>query len=159
MVKLTNLDGKWSEPIGRLMISFAHIEREIVDGLITVAKDPITNHTSKLGFKQRLDLLLDLLNSHSKDNKVIEDLITDLKKIEEISKIRNMVAHNPLVLEVSQAQDEPPIKEYIGHILKNHKRVTFEQLMSAVIQLEELENKVLQGLLSIKTNPAVFFLR
>lgn len=142
-----------------MMISFAHIERNVVDGLITIIKDPMMKHISKLHFKQRLDLFTELLETRAKENEVDLDLIKKLKRIDQLTQTRNMVAHNPLVLEVSQAQDEPPLKEYIGHILKDQKRVTFEQLVETVAELEELESSVYKSLLSIKTNPKVFFLK
>lgn len=146
MAKIVDLDDKWAIHIGRLFIAFGAIERTTHNCLIDWLKDPTYTHISKMRFSQRVDVIIDLLQELQfvEQNKV--DLTVGLNKARKLAEKRNIVAHNPLMLDLFDGE----FKEVIISNTKVGVTITFEELEQLTKDAESLSTKLINICTKIK---------
>lgn len=98
MANLVDLDGEWAAAIGRAFIAFGSIEQVTVNCVREIPRDRIQRSTSKLNLIPRIDLILELLEAY--DGEPFSLLAAKLSLAKQMVKTRNLIAHNPLVLDV-----------------------------------------------------------
>ena len=99
MVSLVDKNKEWAMAIGRAFVAFGGIEHATVECLRTIPRDRIQKSTQMFRLAQRVDLLLEILESREGDEFV--QLALCLRRVKELARMRNIVAHNPLVLDFS----------------------------------------------------------
>lgn len=141
MVKLVDFDHKWALLIGRLFIAFGSIERFTYDCLHDWLRDPIFDHIKHMPLGKRFEIILDLVNEQEFEKESLQlfsDLIIEAKAL---SKKRNIVAHNPLLLNVFETT--PHLKEFIQSNLKENANLSYDELKEISLRAEELSSKLI----------------
>lgn len=143
----------WCLAIGKFMLWFASIEESTFVLLKELPTENIFEATISLQFGQRVDLLLAVA---SDSNKVMPStknaLIEKLKLAKNISEKRNLVAHNPLSVDIykHKSEEEYKIVERIRSLKNQKKVIEIEELRELgvntkklALELNDLVNEVL----------------
>lgn len=111
--------------IGKTIIAFANIEYFTYVALEELPNDLIFKTACKMELCQRLDLLIEIV----KGRKVSEEatiFVISLNRCKKLAEKRNLIAHNPLIIETIGNKLTPRIK----HSLNKNKTITLEELRS-----------------------------
>jgi hypothetical protein len=143
VVKLVDLDHGWAHEIGRIFIAFGSIEYTVHTLLHDLPKDPIHKSTAGLPLGQKIELLVAILDSRAGAKEgAMSRLLT---KVKPLAEERNLIAHNPLALDVYMTSEgEPMLRETIRSLRKLHKHVSFDD----VAQLREASETLAYDLLN-----------
>lgn len=146
MAKIVDLNDKWAVLIGRLFIAFGAIERTTHNCLIDWLKDPTYTHISKMRFSRRVDVIIDLLEELDFLEKNKNNLILGLKKAKKLAEKRNIVAHNPLMLDLFDGD----FKEIIISNTKEGVTMNFQELKELTQTAESLSTELIHICTKIK---------
>ena len=136
MAKITDLKGEWASAIGKAFVAFGSIEHVTVVCLKELPKDRIQRTTKSFRLGQRIALLVELLEAH--DGALYRELSAKLKRAKELAETRNLIAHNPLVMDFFQRQDGSMFtREVIAH-LHQDKHITLNELEEFASESETL---------------------
>ena len=97
MARLVDRQGHWAAAIGKAFVAFGSIEHTTVVCLRQIPKDQIQRFAKSLKLAARIDLLLELLEPYSHPE--CAELSDKLRQVKTLAQTRNLIAHNPLVLE------------------------------------------------------------
>jgi len=137
LAKLVDSKGEWAAAIGRTFVAFGSIEHVTVVCLREIPKDSIQRSTSSFRLTSRIDLLLELLETHSGD--IFERLAEKLTLAKSMAGTRNLIAHNPLVLDFYEHADGSySHKESIVSLRKERHRITLPELQDFAARSEKL---------------------
>jgi hypothetical protein len=128
---------EWAGEIGRIVIAFGSIEHITMLCLKQLPNDPIYPATSHLNLVPRLELLAAVLRgSTDADAEKLRQLLTEAKALAED---RNLVVHNPLVLEVYEDRDGGYEFEHaIQSLRRAERRLALRDLVSIRERAERL---------------------
>lgn len=143
MAKIVDLDHRWATLIGRVFIAFGSIERQTHESLKKWLEEPVYPHVKHMKLSQRVDLLIDVVQQQSFDKDNIDSFIVDLKKAKNLTKTRNLIAHNPLMLCLFQEK-----KDFVEAIVSNVKddvTMEFLELEELAASSEELASNIIDG--------------
>ncbi len=120
MSDLDDPRGLWASAIGRAFVAFGSIEYITILCLQEIPKDRIKRSTSSFKLVQRIDLIQELLEAY--DGDIYQELSTNLGIAKGMAPTRNLIAHNPLFVDIYQKSDGSfhPVQSIIG--LKNSKQ-------------------------------------
>lgn len=137
MVKLVDPSHEWATEIGRIVIAFGSIEHVTMLCLQQIPRDPIYKATSEFNLAPRLKLLLAVLEGNpDPDAGLLAQLLGDAKKLAED---RNLIVHNPLMLDVYEDSDGGYQFRSAIHSLKNaEKHLTLADLVTVREKAERL---------------------
>lgn len=148
-MKLTNMSGMWSEPIGRAFLAFGSIEHAVLIGLREIPRDKLQRTVVRMPLASRIELLIEIIESRSETPYFV--FATALKKAKELAKIRNILAHNPLVLEVYETGDGNFLTTEVIAAMHNEKhRMSFTELSEFVREAEGLAEQLYECLARIR---------
>jgi hypothetical protein len=141
VAQLVDPKHEWAGEIGRLVISFGSIEHVTMVCLRQLPKDPIYAATSHLNLAPRLDLLLAVLaGSQDPDAPALKQLLSQARALAEE---RNLIVHNPLVLDVYEAENGGyDFQQSIQSIRRAEKRLSFEDLAKLREKAERLTTEL-----------------
>lgn len=91
---------EWRSAIGRAMISFGELELITYQCLVHLPKEKIEATASRQGFTFRVDLIVEMLGGWKSKSVQITTFIQLLKRAREFARMRNDIAHNPVMLNV-----------------------------------------------------------
>lgn len=97
---------KWERLVGKAILKFGDIELISIKCLALIPKDKLDDSASRLEFGRRAGQLLEILEGR---NSLCEHLITirdGLKKAKDLAKTRNLIAHNPVMLDIFVNEDD-----------------------------------------------------
>ena len=144
MVKLVDLSHQWAIEIGRVFIAFGSIEYITHQCLRNVPRDAIYEATKKMLLAPRIDLLVALLKPLPEGKAIRLALL--LRKAKELAEHRNLIAHNPLVLDLYASEEgETTIRESIRSLRNEDKVLTFAQLVELRAQCESLVTELYEA--------------
>jgi hypothetical protein len=148
VVRLVDRDHKWAHEIGRVFIAFGSVEYSVHSLLQTVPRDPIHATTATLRLSQKIDLLMEIMESRSEEH--YANAIDCLKAAKRLSEGRNLIAHNPLSLDLYlNDEGEHRLVETIRH-LRADKSLSFDD----VVELREESEKLASCLLGVQLHLA-----
>ena len=158
MSKLVDLSHKWAVEIGRIFIAFGSIESATHECLRRIPRDPIYSIAKRLTFAQRIDLLEVILNSMEESKAVRLSVL--LKQASRLAEQRNLIAHNPLSLDIYTSDvGEHSIRESIRSLRNSEKGISFEQLVeiryqteALVIEIYDSQSKLFEEISETKTS-------
>jgi hypothetical protein len=136
VASLVDLSGNWSRAIGKAFVAFGAIEHITVVCMRAIPKDPLQRSTRRFTLSQRIDLLLEILESHPGES--AEELAGHLSTARSLAETRNLIAHNPLVFDFYRHADGSlSSREVIAH-LHTERRLSLEQAQEFAQAAEEL---------------------
>lgn len=114
MVRLVERE-EWAVDVGRLLVAFGSIESTTRMCIRKLCTEVVAKHTVKMALGERLRFVSDLVGQHDGDKAAIGSFQAAVQDAQRLSKLRNLVAHNPLCLMVFQAEDgSPTMKQAIA---------------------------------------------
>ncbi|MFZ2168978.1 MAG: hypothetical protein WAW61_04995, partial [Methylococcaceae bacterium] len=117
--------------------AFGSIEHVTIECLRNIPRDRIQRSTQCFSLSQRIDLIVELLETESDTQ--FSNLSVLLLRAKELAKTRNLIAHNPLVLEVYEHTNGGfMFKETIASLLKKRQRISFHELETFANESERL---------------------
>ena len=136
MAKLVDLAGEWSAAIGKAFIAFGGIEHVTVACLRQLPRDRLQKSTRSYRLGQRIDLLLEILEAY--EAPPYKQLSASLGRAKELAETRNLIAHNPLVLEFYERPDGSYYHQQVIAAMHRDKKITLEQLQAFAEESEAL---------------------
>lgn len=136
MVKLVDLTGNWAAAIGQAFVAFGSIEHVTVVCLKQIPLDLIARSTAKPGLKHRIELITEILSGYQ--GEMFVDLAAKLKEAGSMAETRNLIAHNPLVLDFYQRADGAIFHREVIRALHKEKTITLEELQDFAQRAETL---------------------
>lgn len=148
-MKITNLTGKWSEPLGRAFLAFGSIEHAVLIALRDIPRENIQRAAAKMTLTNRIELLIEIIQSRPEAPYLV--FATALKKAASLARLRNILAHNPLVMEIYETSDGDFLtKEVIAAIHNEKHRMSFDDLNEFVREAEGLAEQLYECLARIR---------
>src|SRR5690606_30746822 len=92
--------GEWAAAIGAAFVAFGSIEHTTIVCLREIPRDSIWRSSKSLKLVPRVDLLLELLEPYQHQECLT--LADKLRQVKELARTRNLIAHNPLVLQIHE---------------------------------------------------------
>ena len=89
---------EWRSIIGHAIVGFGELELITYKCLVHIPSDKIFETTSRLGFSQRIDLILEILEARMPISGYVSQFIGKLKRAKVLASTRNHIAHNPVML-------------------------------------------------------------
>ncbi len=148
MEKLTDPNNEWAVAVGRSILAFGNIEHVTVACLRNIPRDKIQRSTERLTFAPRTELLIEILEGHSEEE--FSKLSQGLKRAKELAQTRNLIAHNPLVLEVFE--NDSGDFQFNSVIVAMHKEgvtISLVELLAFTEQVELLATELFKSSLSV----------
>ena len=91
---------EWEELIGKSIRQFAEIEYVSVKCLTLIPTDKISDTASNLRFSDRASILIEILESREDRDLHTASLLDGFKRAKALSTTRNLIAHNPMVMDI-----------------------------------------------------------
>lgn len=140
MARLTH-SGLWAEPVGKSILAFGGIEHVVVVALREIPTDRIQKSAIRMQLAAKVDLLLEILEGYAGAEYI--ELATALKDVKELAKTRNIIAHNPLVLEFYEIDEGNFLtNEVIAVIHKEGHKLSLTDLNDFVGKAEALLDRL-----------------
>lgn len=90
---------EWQRLVGTAVLGFGDIEYVALQMLAHIPRDKIVEASAKLTFSRRVDLLIEILSARG-NSAAGGEIIEKLKRAKALAEVRNIIAHNPLLLGV-----------------------------------------------------------
>lgn len=136
MAKLVDLTGKWAAAIGQAFVAFGSFEHVTVACLEQIPLDPIARSTAKLGLAHRIELIVEILSGH--EGEIFANLASKLEEARGMTPTRNLIAHNPLVMDFYQRADGTLFHREVITALHKERQINLEELQDFARQAEKL---------------------
>lgn len=133
--------------IGKAIIGFANIEYFTYTALEILPNESIFKTACNLELCQRLDLLIEIVKGRPVSEKA-NTFVTTLNRCRKLAEKRNLIAHNPLIIESFGNTLTPRIK----HCLKKNKSISLEELRLLCEEVDSLGSQLYGKLLSMFDN-------
>lgn len=141
---LAQEDEKWQAAVGKAIIRFGDIELISFKCLAHIPQDKIADSAASLDFSRRADLLIELLEARSSLSAPLKGLLEGFKLAKSLSKIRNLIAHNPVMLDifVKLGTDDVLTERTIRSARSRTQTLNFEQLTEFADTVENLSSEM-----------------
>jgi hypothetical protein len=91
---------EWRAVVGKVIVCFGELELITYKCLAHIPSDKIVKTTSRLSFAQRVDLITEILEGRNPVASQVSAFVEMLKKAKDLAKVRNDIAHNPVMLNI-----------------------------------------------------------
>jgi hypothetical protein len=143
LVKLVDLDHKWATAIGRMFVAFGSIESCTYECIDAFAEESIAKYLKGMPLAKRVEVLVDLVNSKELEHENKSDFLSNLEKIRKLLEKRNLIAHNPLVLQVyDEETSESVCRERIISVKKKNKHINYDEIIAIAEKSENLSSSI-----------------
>jgi hypothetical protein len=134
---------QWRTAIGRFILSFGSIEWFTYHMLSELPTERIFESVMFLGFKQRLNLVIQLVQEKNLDDEITSRVIDLLNEAKELADTRNLIAHNPLLLNLFDDRVGVDLQYQISKYGETEARLTLEKLEMQCRKVEMLDEQLL----------------
>lgn len=142
LARLVDLQGNWAFAIGNAFVAFGSIEHTVVICVRAIPRDKFQRFTNSLKLSQRVELLLDLLEGRSEPECI--ELSKMLEQVTVLAKTRNLIAHNPLVLQLyEEPNGEYRLTEAISAIHKPGHQISLAAVQAFAAESQELATQLI----------------
>ena len=131
---------EWEAHVGRVIVRFGEIEYITVKCLEVLPRDRIAASTARMPFAQRASLLLEILEGRGTSSEHIEGLQRALTQARQLAEKRNLIAHNPVMLEIYTNEDETQARTQfaIASARGGGKAITLDELKELSAEIDDL---------------------
>ena len=145
---------EWRILVGTTILSFGEIELITYKCLAHIPKDKIHKSLSSLPFTKRIDLIIEILESRKINDTEFNDFINNLKSARKLAKYRNLLAHNPLAVDVymDKVTGDIEVEQLISSIKNENKVISLGKLKEIALEAELLSSKLYQSLNRVLDN-------
>lgn len=131
---------EWELLVGRALLRFGDIEYVSVRCLDVIPDERIFESTSRLDFSRRVEILLEILSNRKELTPPLCKLMDGFKRAKELARTRNLVAHNPLMLNlyVNHETQESAATYRIDSNRSVKNSITLEELKEFSAEVDDL---------------------
>lgn len=135
--------GLWEALVGKAILRFGDIELVLLKCLDVIPADRIAESTARLGFAQRADLLIEILEARVDRTADLNQLLDCFKRAKPLVKQRNLIAHNPVMLDIFVTEDETQMlaEHSITHA-RSGQTMGLEDLKEFAAAVEDLSSEL-----------------
>lgn len=127
-MKLVDIE-KWAPHVGMFMLEFGAVESFTRSLLEEMTPSTIYKHIKELPLNKKINIIIDMLKFTEEPQDLQQELIQTYNHIEELTEIRNIIAHNTVKLvfwENIEPEDSPCDEALYSD--KNAKTITLEEI-------------------------------
>lgn len=137
-MKLLDIE-KWAPHVGMFMLEFGAVESFTRSLLEDLTPPAIYKHIKELGLGKKIKIITDILRCSEEHPDLQQELIQTYKHIDELTEIRNIIAHNTvkLVFWESQEPNGSPCDEAL-YSDKNSKTISLQEMQDHNANLSAL---------------------
>lgn len=128
--------------VGRFVLAFGSIEHSTYLCLDVLPAEPTPKFNRTLGLGQRIDLLIELLESPQVVGDEQAALVQVLKKVKTLAERRNLIAHNTVLFGVFEQAGKLSFNAEIVSGKDSKKRLTLAQTTDLADQVEALSSEL-----------------
>lgn len=139
-----------------MFIAFGSIERTTHECIRNWAGEQIHKHFAKTPLAARIELARDLAQSQDVSQTTKDAFCQSLIRAKNLTKYRNLVAHNPLCLILLQESLSDSLLEAICHVTEDNKYLTFDELSEILATVEDCAEKLLDHYIAFRLNKLDF---
>lgn len=135
---------QWRNLIGLFFVSFAKIEHTTCISIKAFSEENISNTANSLPFTLRVELLMEIIVKKKYiESEKLNKLLNLLKQSLKLSEKRNIIAHNPILLDIYTDESEQ-LKEREVIVSKRNckKRIHLEDLKKMVDEANKLSEEL-----------------
>jgi len=131
---------EWESLVGRALLRFGDIEYVSVRCLDVIPDERVFASTSGLEFSRRVEVLLEILNNRKELTPTLTKLRDGFKRAKELAKTRNLIAHNPLMLNlyVNHETREAAAMYRIDSARSEKHSITLDELKEFAAEVDDL---------------------
>ena len=131
----------WSRAIGDAFVAFGIIEHLTIIGIHLLPKERIAKSVSGFRLKQRIDLLLEILEHREGDD--FRQLKADLEAVLPLIQTRNLLAHNPILVERYVFDDGTTERlRVLRRFDKNHTRLELREAKAFALKAAAVQKNL-----------------
>lgn len=136
---------KWAHLIGQVMIGFGDIEYITLECLHVFPTENIFPSVSKMNLSPRIDLIINIGESKFQKEEEKNPIIDCLKKAKELATKRNLIAHNPMSMDVYANENDEiyGFKEVIASLRNKNNKLHYEDLEQLAKDVEEVKQHLM----------------
>lgn len=137
-------DSEWQALVGKAILRFGDIELISLRCLAQIPTEKIAASVARLEFSRRADILIEILEGRPTLTESLEALLTGFKRAKELAKLRNLIAHNPVMLDIYvNPQTEDIYTEHtIASARSTGQTLNIEQLKEFAAEVEDLSSSL-----------------
>ncbi|WP_411696627.1 hypothetical protein [Enterobacter pasteurii] len=137
-MKIVDIE-KWAPHVGMFMLEFGAVESFTRSLLEELTPPLIYKHIKEMALSNKIKIITDILKCSEEHPDLHQELIQVYKHIDELTEIRNIIAHNTvkLVFWENYEPDESPYDEAL-YSEKNSKTITLEEMQKHNANLSAL---------------------
>lgn len=155
MIELVD-SSRWEPLIGKLFIAFGGIERTTHECIREWAGEKIHKHFVRASLSARIELAIDLTESQEAKESTKEAFRKSLQQAKDLTKHRNLVAHNPLCLVLLQDKLDTPFLEAISHNIDDNKFLSYGDLSFIVKKSGKVAEELLNNYVAFRVEKIDF---
>lgn len=140
----------WESLVGKAILRFGDIELVSIKCLEVIPSDEIGESTARLGFAQRAELLIEILEARANRTPDLNQLLECFKRAKPLAKKRNLIAHNPVMLDIFVNEDETKMlaEHSITHA-RSGETMDLDDLKEFAAAVEDLSAELWQTFLRV----------
>ena len=133
---------EWEQAVGRLIISFGQIEYGVFAALKLRPALNLSDVTLEIPLAKKIDIALQLIKSrHEPEFEEVRQLLVEVKAL---TKLRNLVAHNPLVFAATHdSNGSVEVSRKITSLRNQGKHTSLQDLSKAADRSKEIAGTIL----------------
>lgn len=137
-MKIVDIE-KWAPHVGMFMLEFGAVESFTRSLLEELTPPLIYKHIKEMALSNKIKIITDILKCSEEHPDLHQELIQAYKHIDELTEIRNIIAHNTvkLVFWENHESEESPCDEAL-YSDKNSKTITLDEMQEHNANLSAL---------------------
>lgn len=134
----------WEGLVGKAILRFGDIELISIKCLSLIPSDKIEESTSRLDFGRRAALLVEILEARKSLDDHLKTIRDGMKRAMTLAKTRNLIAHNPVMLDlyVNEDETESVARHSITSARSEGQTLTLEDLEEFASEVEGLSSEL-----------------
>lgn len=145
------LEAKFAPLVGQAILNFGNIEHFTMLVLDYLPSDRIIQTVSSLGFTKRVDLIIELLSAR-KATKAHLRMIDLLRETKRLAKKRNLIAHNPLRIEIFEHKKMERFRPQLAPYTDKNTKVTYQDIVDFSTKADSLAEELHDVFLKLISN-------
>jgi hypothetical protein len=129
----------WRVSVGRFILAFASVEWFTFHMLSELPTERIFESVMSLPFERRLDLVTQLLQQKPLESALLGEANRALEQARQLAKTRNLIAHNPLLLNLFDDRVGVDLEYQISKYGETEARLTIAELQELCAEVERLD--------------------
>ena len=145
---------EWEALVGKAIIRFGDIELALSKCLALIPQDALGNGVLRMEFTRRADLLIAILEGRSERGPHLDEILRCVKTAQGFAKTRNLIAHNPVMLDIyalGEENEDGELEHFAEHTIRSARdsgpHLTLESLKEFAASVEGLAAQFWMALL------------